>query len=190
MKIILLRHGEPADLSFSKINASAFYEWVNLYNYSGLCVSSKPTVEAINISEKCNAVVCSDLPRSIESAKALNIKKITITSSQFNEAGLPTSCGKLLKLSPKTWAVIYRVFWLFGYSNNSESYKEAKSRASKSVNILIKLAQEHGSVLFVGHGVYNWLVAKELKSVGWSGPKKPTSKHWSFGVYKNKKHNE
>jgi len=75
------------------------------------------------------------------------------------------------------------MLWLLGYSKNSESLKESKSRALQSANILIELADKHGRVLFVGHGVYNRLLANELKSMGWSGPKSPGSKYWSFGVY-------
>lgn len=51
----------------------------------------------------------------------------------------------------------------------------------------MKLAKEYESVLFVGHGIFNRLLAKELKSLGWCGPSNPGSKYWSFGVYENQK---
>jgi hypothetical protein len=38
--------------------------------------------------------------------------------------------------------------------------------------------------MFVGHGVYNRILANELRKAGWEGPKNPGSKHWSYGVYK------
>ena len=187
MEIILLRHGKPKIPSFNKLSASEFCEWVNVYNSSGLCASVKPTNEAVAIAERCKAIVCSELPRSIESAKTLNIKTITITSSQFNEAELPTTDWRYLKASPKTWTVVFRILWLFGFSRNSESYKEAKNRASESAKTLKDLAEKHKSVLYVGHGFYNRLLAKELKTSGWIGPNSPGLKYWSFGVYK--KHN-
>ena len=185
MEIILLRHGKPIMPSLEKIKAFSFRQWVETYDSSELCLSSKPNKTTTTRAKKCGSVVCSDLMRSIQSAEALNIKNITLSESQFNEAGLPSANWGILKLSPKTWAVIFRTLWLFGYSNNSESYKEAKIRASDSANKLIDLAKEHGSVLFVGHGIYNRLLAKKLKSLGWSGPSNPGTKHWSFGVYKN-----
>ena len=49
------------------------------------------------------------------------------------------------------------------------------------------MAREHERVLFVGHGVYNRILANELRKSGWLGPKNPGSKHWSFGVYEWKK---
>lgn len=187
MEIILIRHGKPIIPPLKKVNPPEFSEWVKSYNHSGLCSTSKPSVEAVKISGKCNAIVCSDLPRSIESAKALEIEAVTLTSSKFNEAGLPVANWHFPKLSPKTWAVIFRIFWFFGYSRNSESFKEAKARASEAANILKELAVTNTTVLFIGHGVYNRMVANELNSTGWLGPKSPGSKHWSFGVYKYKK---
>ena len=186
MEIILIRHGKPNMPSLNKIKAFSFKDWIDSYNSSGLNQGSKPTENALSIANKCNAVVCSDLLRSKKSAEALKIKNITFAHSKFNEAGLPSANWSGLKLSPTTWAVIFRILWLFGYSNNSESYKEAKLRAKDSAQILIELAKEHKSVLFVGHGIYNKLLSKQLKLLGWSGPSNPGSKHWSFGIYENK----
>ncbi len=184
MKIILLRHGKPIVPSLKKVNASAFYEWVREYNASGLCSSSKPTLQALSCAKECNAIVCSDLPRSIESAKALNAENIVLSNAIFNEAGLPVANWHTLKLSPQTWAITFRILWLLGYSRNSESFKEAKSRAIEAVKKLTEVANKYENVLFVGHGVYNRILANELRRSGWSGPKNPGSKHWSFGVYK------
>ncbi len=187
MEIILIRHGKPIIPSLKRINPSVFSKWVNAYNISGLCSTSKPSEEAVTIAGKCNAIVCSALPRSIESAKSLKIEAVTLTSSKFNEAGLPIASWHFPKLSPKAWALIFRVSWFFGYSRNSESFKEAKVRASEAADILKELAKTKTSVLFIGHGVYNRMVANELRSTGWSGPKNPGSKYWSYGVYKYKK---
>jgi len=183
MKIIILRHGKPVTLSLNKLSASEFSSWVDQYNTTGLCPTSKPTEYAQNCANKCNAIVCSELPRSIESAKGFNNKNIVLSDSIFNEAGLPVANWHVIKFSPKIWAVVFRILWLLGYSKNSESFKEAKSRASVAVEKLTEIALEYESVLFVGHGVYNRILASELKRVGWSGPKYPGSRHWSFGVF-------
>ncbi|MCW9023770.1 MAG: histidine phosphatase family protein [Gammaproteobacteria bacterium] len=185
MEIIILRHGKPVIPHLNKLSASEFTGWVRSYDASGLCSTSIPTNEALDQAVRCNAVVCSALPRSIESARALQIQTITLSDTQFNEAELPTANWNYLKLSPKAWAVIFRILWLLGYSNNSESYKEAKTRASKAAHTLKELAEKYNSVLFVGHGVYNRLLARELKATGWVGPRSSGSKHWNFGVYKH-----
>ena len=187
MEITLLRHGKPIIPSLNKLSASSFDEWVREYNLSGLCSSSKPTMKAFSCAKKCNVIVCSDLPRSIESAKALNAGDVFLSNAIFNEASLPVAKWHTLKLSPKVWAVTFRVLWLLGYSRNSESFKEAKERAIEAVKKLTEIAHEYDSVLFVGHGVYNRILANELRRSGWSGPKNPGSKHWSMGVYECKK---
>jgi broad specificity phosphatase PhoE len=187
MRIILLRHGKPNTPPLKKVSSAEFLEWVEEYNKSGLCQTSEPPAQVLEYIKECKAIVCSDLPRSVESAKALGVGDITLSDALFNEAGMPASNWRILKLSPKVWAVMYRVLWLMGYSNNSESFKEAKARAVLAVNKLTEMAHEHESVLFVGHGVYNRILANELRRSGWSGPKNPGSKHWSIGVYKCKK---
>lgn len=186
MEITLIRHGKPITPSLNKISASEFCGWVNKYNAAGLCPSSTPTIEASNCATISNAVVCSGLPRSIESAKLLNADNVVLSDSLFNEAGIPDANWHTLKLSPKLWAVIFRVLWLLGYSRNSESFKDTKARASKAVERLTEIAHKHQRVLFMGHGVYNRILAKELRRSGWVGPKNPGSKHWSFGVYEYK----
>ena len=183
MKIVILRHGKPVVPSLKKISASEFSAWVNEYNAAGLCSTSRPTEQAHHCANGCNAIVCSELPRSIETAKELNNNGIVLSDSIFNEAGLPSATWQAIKLSPKIWAVFFRILWLLGYSKGSESFKEAKSRASDAVEKLTETALEYESVLFVGHGVYNKILAVELRRRGWRGPKNPGSCHWAFGIY-------
>lgn len=183
MKIVILRHGKPVTPSLKKLSASAFSEWVYEYNATGLCPTSQPTEYARKYADECNAVVCSALPRSIDSAKALNNKNIILSDPMFNEAGMPVANWQAIKLSPKIWALAFRILWLLGYSRNSESFKEAKSRASEAVDKLTEIAREYESVLFVGHGVFNRILSNELRRHGWLGPKNPGSNHWAFCVY-------
>jgi len=184
MKITLLRHGKPVLPSLDRIYAKEFNAWIQDYNSSHLAQPPLASEAALNHANTCNALVCSDLARSIDSAKALNKEKIILSDAIFNEAGLPAANWKILKLSPKIWAVLFRILWLFGYSKNSESFREAKKRAADAVRILIKLAYKHEHILFIGHGVYNRILANELRKTGWSGPKNPGASYWSFAVYK------
>ncbi len=175
----------PERIPEERMPAFKFIDWINIYNASSLAESSVPDNGALACARECNAIVSSSLQRSIDSAKALGSEKHLISDGQFIEAGLPSANWKVLKMFPNTWAVIFRLMWLFGYSKNAESYKEAKQRASKATTKLIELAQEHGRLLFVGHGIINRLLVKELRSRGWSGPKSPGSTYWSFGVYEH-----
>ncbi|MEJ2404707.1 MAG: phosphoglycerate mutase family protein [Candidatus Thiodiazotropha sp.] len=183
MRLVILRHGRPVIPALRRLSASAFSDWVNEYNTAGLCPTSQPTEHAKKCAQECNAVVCSALPRSIESAKAFRNNNIVLSDPVFNEAALPIANWKIVKLSPKIWAVLFRLLWLLGYSRNSESFKETKSRASEAAKRLSEIAQEYENVLFVGHGVFNRILSNELRRQGWLGPRNPGSTHWSFGVY-------
>ncbi len=184
MEITLLRHGKPDIPSLNKLNAFAFTQWIQDYNAAVLSATSKPTPEALTCARDSKAIVSSKLRRSIDSATALDTGKLILSSSMFNEAGLPSANWHSLKLSPKIWAVFFRILWLFGYSKNSESFTEAKNRATEAAKVLIELANEHEKVIFVGHGVFNRIIATELGKNGWAGPKNPGSQHWEFRVYK------
>ena len=190
MEITLLRHGKALMPNLNKISAASFSHWVEAYNAADLCPTSIPSSSTLNHAKQSHAVICSQLPRSIQSAKALDIKNITLIDTQFNEAGIPNANWRSLKLSPMIWAIIFRLLWLFGYSKNSESFTEAKQRASTSARTLISMAKEHKNVLLIGHGIYNKLLAKELRKLGWSGPANPGSKNWQYSIYKKGNHNE
>lgn len=128
--------------SLDKINALPFQKWVDEYNKAGLSIHSKPDDIIISEANTCNAIVCSALPRSIESVKLITDKDITLSSSLFNEADLPVANWKKLKLSPKTWAIIFRAMWLFGYLgiqmvlNHINSAKKDLIKALKSLKRL------------------------------------------------------
>lgn len=183
MKIILIRHGKPDIPSWGKLKASELHQWIESYNSAGITKEFQPPREATEVISNCNVVVCSDLPRSIESAKSLGVKKVHYTESIFREMGLPYAGWSFLKLSPDIWAVIFRSLWFLGFSRNSESFSSAKLRVTGATERLKQLAQEHGSVLFVGHGMVNRYIAKELVSNGWLGPSNTGKKYWGYAIY-------
>lgn len=183
MKIVLLRHGKPDVPDFGKIKAVNLGLWVNAYNNAGLNKQHQPPPESVAVVSQCNAVLCSDLTRSLESAAMLGLSQITYIKSLCREMGLPHGRFPFAKLSVNSWAVLFRLLWFCGYSKNSESFVDAKYRARASANLLKKMAQEQGSVIFVGHGLINRFIAKELLNTGWQGPVSPGKKYWQFGQY-------
>jgi len=75
MQIILLRHGKPDVPEHGKLSAAEIHQWVESYNSAGIAAQHKPSKQAIEVANRCSTVVCSDLPRSVESAHALGVKK-------------------------------------------------------------------------------------------------------------------
>ncbi|NMM25944.1 MAG: histidine phosphatase family protein [Glaciimonas sp.] len=184
MEIVLLRHGMPEIDNERRLSAVEFGRWVLAYNEAGINVKCMPSQDAMEQAKKCAFVVCSNLPRSSESAKALGLKGIDACESMFRELDMPQGNWRFPRLSPAIWAVVFRLIWIVGYSKNAESFREAKKRAHSCAQRLTELASEHDKVLFVGHGLLNWFVSRQLKSMGWAGPQKAPRKYWEYGVYR------
>ena len=184
MKIVLVRHGKVDHPPIAIISAASFVDWVKAYDSNILDKTSMPAEKVIEMVTTSNAVVCSELVRSHESAKLLNVQVVTYSDSMFNEAGLPIAHWNFPSLSVRLWAILFRLLWLIGYSENSESLRQAGLRATQATEKLIDLALEYGSVAFIGHAIFNRMLANRLRQKGWSGPKITNNKHWGFTEYK------
>ena len=165
------------------IAASEIAGLIEQYNRSGINDSLSPPATTIEIASTCEAVVCSNMRRSQESAAILGKNRIHHIDPIFREADLPYHHWLRPKLSVFTWFLLFRGLWFLGYSKNGESIVQAKQRAQSGSQLLIQFAQQHGSVLFVGHGVINNLIAKALLNSGWQGPQKPGVQYWDCSVY-------
>jgi broad specificity phosphatase PhoE len=184
MKIVLLRHGKPDIPHSGRLRPCEMRKWIESYNCAALDRSLVPSREAVKEAQRCSAVVCSDLPRSVESAKILGVSAVHWSDPNFREADLPCSNWRLPALPPKIWAELFRAVWFMGYPAGGESLKAARSRAVVCAQLLMAIAEEHSSVLFVGHGFINRFIAGELLTNNWQGPAKPGRGYWSYSVYK------
>lgn len=181
MQITLLRHGKPVvDLS-GTARAGELGKIARAYELSSIV--DKPPLETLAALQHHTIVLCSDLPRSVESALALGLQEIYSPQPLFREAALPHFSGGSIALPISAWLTILRLLWLAGYAQNGEAYAHTKIRARKATAKLVELAAEHQNVLLVGHGVINYLIAKELLANGWLGPAKPGNRYWEFNVY-------
>ncbi len=183
MQIVLMRHGKPKIDKDLRLNAADFGVWIERYNGSGIGTEYQPSQAAIEQANKCTFTVCSNLPRSIESAKILGIVQIGRCDSLFREMERPHAVWHFPRLSLRAWSAFFRLAWACGYSMNAESFKAARERARRCAEHLAGLASAHGTVLFVGHGLLNWFISKNLRNIGWLCSKNPSGKYWEFGVY-------
>lgn len=184
MKIVLLRHGMPRIDQDRQLSAREFGLWVSEYNAAGIDGDCPPPRCAIEQAGRCAHVVCSSLPRSLESAKALGVANIGTGEPLFREMGMPHADLSFPRLPLFAWAVFFRLIWALGYSANVESFAQARKRARACAERLAELASVHGTVLFVGHGSLNWFIARHLKRTGWTGQRKSPRGYWEFGVYR------
>jgi broad specificity phosphatase PhoE len=126
--------------------------------------------------------------RAIESARALDGTRDPLTDPVFREAGLPLVSPLPLPLSFDAWVVIARIAWFLGWSGGGESVTHARGRAREAAQRLINLSATHQSVMLIGHGVFNGLIAVELRRRGWQGPLwNPTASHWDCASYSRTK---
>jgi len=187
MKIILLRHGEPEFNLFTgaknKCAASQLGDIINTYNNSPLSTSCPPPSQALDFVQCCRAVVCSELTRSIESARLLGREDIHLIDPVFHEPDLPYADWHFPRLSVYSWFLFFRFLWALGYARNGEPIKLARQRALAATKILTSLAQQHSPVLLVGHGFMNRFIAARLRAGGWHGPKNPGTDFWEYAVY-------
>ena len=179
-QIILLRHAKvKIDIPF--IYSRKMKDFIEAYNQSPIefdDVSGKLK----SIMDSADIVLSSELSRTKETLKYLG-KEAQHSDTIFNEAELPYANGKIVKLPATAWAVLFRIMWIFGYSKQSESYKEAKARAKLSADKLIAYAKADKSVLLVGHGVMNKLISKELIHSGVTLVKKTGNGNLGYTVF-------
>lgn len=182
MKITLIRHGKPAFVFKGKVRSGEVYNHLQYFDESGIL--DEPTQGASQAVTGCKIIFCSDLARSCESAEKLSGGNVCHSNEVFREVSLPYFNKGSLKLPIKLWLVMLRFMSVFGFSQNGESLTMARRRAKLAASVLIDAAQNHNSVLLVGHGFINSFIAKELLSKNWSGPSKLRSNYWGYGVYK------
>lgn len=184
MEIILLRHGKPDTELNGVVGGKEFKQLATAYAKSG--IKDFPP-ESIKQDFLSHHVVCSNLDRSIQSAKRLGLKQINLSHRLFRESDIPHFDYSFIKLPVTVWLVILRIMWLFGFSKNGESFSAAKRRAKKAAKELIELAEQNEKVILVGHGLMNRLIAKQLRCNKWLGPTSPGKKYWEYGTYINLK---
>lgn len=183
MQITLLRHGEPDIPVWPRIPAAEMGRWVNAYNQAGICPKKYPPHRSVEAVRNSKIVVASDLRRSIESVQKISDREPHIQDAIFQEAGLPFRSMMFPKLSPSVWAAYFRLSWFLGSETNSESISAFRKRIAVATDRLVVLAEQHGTVLLVGHGIANQFIAKRLRCSGWVGPKNAGREYWTFSSY-------
>lgn len=179
-QIILMRHGRPDLVPVGKISALDMKCWIEQYERSEIV--NQPVPEARReLAATAKVIVSSSAPRALASVGALGLEP-TLVDEIYCEAQLPHARWKRLRLSPFTWAFIFRFVWLCGFSGGGESAREARVRARTAAQRLHSLAGE-GPVLLLGHGFMNRMIAKQLESAGWICQKSSSNRYWSTTVF-------
>lgn len=182
-KITFIRHGKPDTKGsyppFLIVSGSEIDNFIKLYNNCELISNCKiPDILKQNISNG-DYFISSNLKRTIDSFKKLEI--ITNESNKlFNEAELPYGIGKKSKLPFTVWLIFLRIFWRFGYNNNSESHNKFTMRIVEGADYLERMF-DRKHIVVMAHGFVNRMIVKELLRRNWRLQiKNGGHKYWSF----------
>ena len=187
MQIILMRHGKPdlylEVLKRRKVSPTEVGEIVRDYEGSALSPDTTPPEDSRAMALECGAAISSDLLRATQSIKRLGVQDSASVDPEFTESAMPYLRWQWPKLAFYTYCIIFRVFWFAGFSSNGEAYRTAKIRSARCAAKLEHCAADKGSVLFLGHGIMNRLISRDLKRLGWSVKRKGGDDYWSYSVF-------
>ena len=183
MQIILMRHAEPDMDMRVKVTATEYGAWLKEYARVTIKPGNMHDASMQVLPARPGWVVCSDLVRSIDTARALGIEQIDVSDPLFREFEMPCFDAPWPSLTGASWTVLLRLLWMLGYSRRVESFRAARQRTEVCADRLIEYAQQYGIVLLVGHGSMLWYLVRELRRRGWQGPARAPRQYGESGVY-------
>lgn len=166
MKIVILRHGKPKIEKVGALSVRDFSHWISGYNSAAIDERHQPPSKTVEVAASCSFLVCSTLQRSVESTSLLGVRNVALYDPMFIECEMPHTHWSWPKLPVSVWSLLVRIFQFFGYSPNAETFEQAQQRAAVCAQQLQSWAAKYESVLFVGHGLLNSLLEKELLHSG------------------------
>ena len=174
MKIVLVRHSKVL-IKHKRIYANELKDFIDSYNNTPIDLTLEPSTELKNLIYECSFFISSSLPRSINTIKIFK-REPNYSDKIFSEEELFYTKRRFFRCSSALWIVVFRIIWFARGGRESSNSKRA-------TEILINLAQENGSIMLVGHGIKNRLIASNLKKLGWRESQKLGSRNLGFGVY-------
>ena len=185
-RIITARHGKPNLNRDVMITAREYGDWWARYDESGLAPGEHPPQSLVDLASECEVVLCSTLPRAIETAdKIVEHARIVPRNALFVEAPLPPPPVPWVRLSPTAWGRISRAFWFLGYSpGETESHRGARTRVRRIADLLMEEAKGGDDVLLCAHGYLNWMFDNHIRRRGWERiVHEGENDYWSYRAY-------
>jgi broad specificity phosphatase PhoE len=186
IRIVLIRHGQPAIDPAPRTGHHGFRDYIDAYEASGLDPASAPPGELQDLIRELSEVFTSGRKRADESAKMLAPGAELIADPLFAEAPLASPRIPLLRMKVTKWAVVSRIFWYAGFSPRIENYRRARRRAREAATILIAKARKDGATALVAHGYFNYLIGGVLRARGFTQTGSHRARYWNAVVYEKR----
>lgn len=189
-RIIVVRHGRPAVIPKEgpPMGWREYKAWWDKYELSSL-KEGQSCPEALLKQIGDDAIILSSArKRAIETAGHLGRGREVKHDALFNEAPLPPPRIGGIPMRPKNWNKWARLLWMMGHSGGEEHVRDAKRRAAKAAETLVKMAEESGGrdVVLAAHGWFNRMLRPQLRKRGWANVHDGGDKYWSFRIYQKK----
>jgi broad specificity phosphatase PhoE len=184
MKIVVARHGRPALELPRMVRGCDLRACVDRYDRTGVEPRLPPPAALARLAGEADCIVCSPLKRARESARLLAPHHQPLVLESLREAALPCPTLRTLPLPLTAWVALTRTAWLLGWSPDAEPRTEAVARAAFAASELIGLAERHGTVVALGHDMFNRMLGSALCRRGWMGKRPWINPYWSFQVYR------
>ncbi len=179
--ITLIRHGKPHGIDPGWRSSAGFASWLQVEGDRGIDLDDSSVGQALSSKWR---VYCSDLRRAIDSASHLTDPEIVCADPMFREAGLGAlTAPGFIRLPIGAWTVLVRLAWFLRIVDGPESLEQARRRALIAAARLDADARKYRQVVVVGHGLFNGMVAAELRRLGWTGPRRPGHRYWESTTY-------
>jgi broad specificity phosphatase PhoE len=188
-RIIVVRHGRPEVIPKEgpPMSWRDYKAWWDKYELSSL-KEGQICPEALLKQVGDDAILLSSArPRAIQTAGHLGRGRDVKHDPMFNEAPLPPP-RVIGQMRPKNWNKIARLLWMLGHTGGEEHVRDAKRRAARAAEELIRTAEQSGGrdVVLAAHGWFNRMLRPHLKKRGWANVHDGGDKYWSFRVYAKK----
>ena len=183
MRIVLVRHGKPSGVSTAAMSGQAVGQWVRLYEEAGIARDVAPPAALSALASASRCVLVSDVRRARESAAWLAPSARIRIDPELREAPLPENLKISIRLPSVVWVVLARVGWLLNFCDVDETLAMTRQRAERVACRLAVLAEEQGTVMAVGHGMFNRFLASALRRRGWRGPRFLRNGYWATATF-------
>lgn len=188
-RIIVVRHGRPQVIPKEgpPMGWRDYKAWWDKYELSSLKEGQTCPEALLKVVSDDAIILSSARPRAMQTAGHLGRGRDVKHDAMFNEAPLPPP-RMIGHMRPKNWNKIARLLWMLGHTGGEEHVRDAKRRAARAAELLVRTAEESGGrdVVLAAHGWFNRMLRPQLKRRGWANVHDGGDKYWSFRVYAKK----
>ena len=189
--VYLARHGPSASAPRGWLSAAEFRRYLDGYDAAGLMKAARVPGRLIEVAARSDEIIHSPLLRAVQTVELIDAAggspRPRRTWAELVEAAQPAPVIRGLRLPLMGWDALTRILWLLGRSGTVEPRQGAIARARTVAERLTALAASHErTMLVVGHGFQNILIARELRGNGWHGPRWPSVRHGQPTAYRKR----